>query len=379
MSHFLGPVVPDGRTLNQSTGLDLTPRAGSLGGPRFVILHFDNVNLVGNAKLTVELGYDTDVFNKNSGASFWSRPVDTSIAPIQIRITGGTGSARLLEFGAGEPSVTPGNAPGTPCGSQSNPDPFLHTDPYQDPTFETRLQCGGVFNWQNAACSLAPTVPDGVKNAVAAATGMIVEVHDGHVTSCSGTLIAADLFLTARHCLNDPTGEDVRSASVTFDYASNCDFTKPAGYNARFFKVIGEVASGIPPGSGTASSTDWVVVRLDAAPGALPAPLEMRDAALMSGEVIFTMHHPNGAAKKTQAGTHGGGGAIVGFDYAGGSSGSALFDINGRLVGGPLSTGGSCFQPGSLQCSLRADCQCEEWIGQSTCPTQSVGRVHRVR
>jgi hypothetical protein len=42
MSHFLGVVVPDGSTFNQTTGLDLTPRAGSLGGPHFVILHFDD-------------------------------------------------------------------------------------------------------------------------------------------------------------------------------------------------------------------------------------------------------------------------------------------------------------------------------------------------
>lgn len=341
MSHFLGPVVPDGRTFNQSSGLDLTPRAGALGGPRFVILHFVNVNLTANAKLTVELGYDTDVFNKNSGNSFWSRPVDTAIAPIQIRITGGTGSARLLEFGAGEPSVTPGQAPGTPVGSQSNADPFLHTNPYQEPIFETRLECNPGFAWRNAACTLPP-IPNAVKNRVAAATGIIVEVHAGHLSSCSGTLIAPDLFLTARHCLTDPTGEDVRSASVTFDYATNCDGTRPTGHATRFFKVIGEVASGSPPtGSEPPASTDWVIVRLDAAPGSLPSPLEMRDAALMNGETILTMHHPNGAAKKTQSGVHDGG-LISGFDYAGGSSGSGLFDIAGKLVGGPLSKGSGC-------------------------------------
>jgi hypothetical protein len=346
MSHFLGVVVHDGRTFNQTTGLDLTPRAGSLGGPRFVILHFDNVNLTGAARLTVELGYGTDVFNQSSGTSFWSRPVDTSVAPIQIRITGGTGSARLLEFGAGEPSVTPGNAPGTPFGSQSNPDPFLHTDPYQEPIFETRLECNAGFAWRNAACAL-PSIPAAVKDRVAAAVGIIVEVHHdptvgAHVSSCSGTLIAADLFLTARHCLTDPSGEDVRSASVTFDYAPACDGTRPAGHVTRFFKVIGEVASGSPPnGTNPPSSSDWVIVRLDAAPGALPAPLEMRDAALMVGETIFTMHHPNGAVKKTQAGVHDGG-SISGFDYAGGSSGSALFDVDGKLVGGPLSNGSGC-------------------------------------
>ena len=345
MSHFLGVVVAVNSTFDQTTGLDFTPRPGALGGPRFVILHFDNVNLPGSAQLTVELGYGTDVFNSSSGSSFWSRPVDTSIAPIQIRITGGTGSARLLEFGAGEPSITPGNAPGTPFGSRSNCDPFLHTSPYAEPIFETRLECNPGFAWRNAACSL-PSISDAVKNRVAAATGIIVEVHHdgatGSVSSCSGTLIGADLFLTARHCLTDPTGEDVRSASVTFDYAPNCDGTRPAGHVTRFFKVLGEVASGSPPnGTNPPSTTDWVVVRLDAPPGALPPPLEMREAALMIGETIFTMHHPLGAVKKTQAGVHDGG-SISGFDYAGGSSGSALFDVDGKLVGGPLSNGSGC-------------------------------------
>ncbi|MCU0601198.1 MAG: VWA domain-containing protein [Desulfobacterales bacterium] len=355
MSHNLGRVVSDGRTFNQTGGLDLTPSPGPLGGPRFVILHFDNVNLSGAAKLTVDLGYGTDVFNKNSGANFWSRPVDTSIAPIRIRIAGGTGSARLLEYGAGEPSVSPGTPAGQPCGSQSNPDPFLQTDPYQDPFFETRLKCNNAFDFVNAACSL-PAVPDPIKNRVAAATGIIVEVHrdpstGSHVSSCSGTLIAPDLFLTARHCLNDPSGEDLRSASVTFDYATNCDGSRPPGHVTRFFKVIAETASGGPPtGIQPSVATDWVVVRLDAAPGNLPAPLELRDAVLMSGEVILAMHHPNGAAKKAQAGVHGGGASVSGFDYAGGSSGSALFDASGRLVMGPLSIGGSCSSPGA--CSV---------------------------
>src|SRR4051812_32882460 len=116
MSHFLGVVVHDGRTFNQSAGLDFTPRAGSLGGPHFVMLHFDNVSLSGAAQLTVELGYGTDVFNTSSGGDFWSRPVDTTVLPIAIRITGGTGSARLLEFGAGEPSVTPTIPINRPCG-----------------------------------------------------------------------------------------------------------------------------------------------------------------------------------------------------------------------------------------------------------------------
>jgi hypothetical protein len=339
MSHNLGRVVPDGRTFDETNGLDLVPSPGPLGGPRFVILHFDSVNLTGGATLTVNLGYATDVFAAGSGTSFWSRPVDGSISPIAIRITGGTGSARLREYGSGEPSTTPGGAPGTSLGSQSNPDPFLHTNPYAEPLYETRLECHPGFAWQNAACPLA-SISTPVRERVAAATGIIVEVHGNHVSSCSGTLIGPDLFLTARHCLTDPAGEDVRSASVTFDYATQCDGTRPPGHVTRFFKVIGEVRSGSPPtGSDPPASTDWVIVRLDAAPGALPPPLPMRDTVLMLNERIFTMHHPNGAVKKTQEGLYAGGTSITGFDYAGGSSGSALFDGNGRVVAGPLSRG----------------------------------------
>jgi len=346
MTHNLGRLVPDGRTVSNTSGLTLVPGPGPLGPPRFIILHFDNVNLSGGARLAVNLGYGTDEFAAGSGTDLWTRPIDASLGPIGISITGGTGSARLREFGSGEQSFSGGGPPGTPTGSQSNPDVFLKflnaSGQYFDPIFETRLECNAGFAWRNSACSLAPTIPDIVRQRVAAATGIIVVVHEGHVSSCSGTLIGPDLFLTARHCLTDPAGTDVRSSSVTFDYATDCSFAPPAGHATRFFKVIGEVVSGsAPTGSSPPVANDWVVLRLDAAPGALPAPLALRPAALMVGETIFTMHHPNGAAKKTQAGVHDGG-SISGFDYAGGSSGSALFDINGQVVGGPLSAGAGC-------------------------------------
>lgn len=346
MTHALGRVVADGRTITQTNALNLTPSPGPLGGPRFVFLHFDSINLNAGARLEVALGYDTDVFTAASGSEVWSRPVDPSLGPIAIRITGGTGSARLLEYGSGEPTITPGQTPGTSIGSRSNPDPFLQTNPFEEPIYETRLECHPGFTWRNARCTL-PSVPDAVREKVRAATGIIVEAHDfdgsghgGHVSSCSGTLIAGDLFLTARHCLTDAAGRDLRSASVTFDYNPACDGSRPSGHNTRFFKVVEEVASGSAAnGSNPPVNSDWVVVRLQGAPGELPPPLEMRDSAPMAGETVFTMHHPTGSVKKTQAGVHAGGINIVGFDYCGGSSGSALFDANGKLVTGPLSQG----------------------------------------
>jgi hypothetical protein len=340
MTHNLGRLVADGRTFDHTGGIDLVPGPGPLGGPRFVILHFDNVALSGGARLTVNLGYATDEFSSGAGPNFWSRPADPGPGPIQIRISGGSGSARLLEYGSGEPSIA-GSMPGGTQSSRSNPDVFLHTNPYEEPIYETRLECNPGFAWRNARCDL-PLIPNIIRERVAAATGIIVEVHDGHVSSCSGTLIGPDLFLTARHCLTDPSGEDLRSASVSFDYATNCDGSRPAGHVTRFFKALHEVVAGSPPtGTNPPVALDWVVLRLDAAAGALPAPLDLRASALMVGETIFTMHHPNGAAKKTQDGTHDGG-SISGFDFAGGSSGSSLFDAMGRVVGGPLASGFGC-------------------------------------
>jgi hypothetical protein len=138
MSHNLGRPVFDGRTFDETAGLDLVASPGPLGGPRFVMLHLDNVSLHGGARLTVNVGYGTDEFTAGSGTDFWSRPVDGSISPIAIRIVGGTGSARLREYGSGEATVT--GSPGAPCGSQTNPDVFLHRSPYVEPTYETRLQ-----------------------------------------------------------------------------------------------------------------------------------------------------------------------------------------------------------------------------------------------
>jgi hypothetical protein len=57
-------------------------------------------------------------------------------------------------------------------------DSFLHTNPHQDPIFETRRECNPGSAWRNAACALR-TILTAVKDRVAAATGIIVEMHDG--------------------------------------------------------------------------------------------------------------------------------------------------------------------------------------------------------
>lgn len=367
MTHTLGRIVSYGLPFTGSH--DLYPSPGPLGGPRFVILHFDNVRIPAGHYLEVPLGYGKDrFFTDIRPGNFWSRPVDTSSTPIRIQIkeiivhphpssdtpsssdtpplTAGT--ARLLRYGSGEPTVTPNHQPGTPYGSKSNPDPFLHTDPYEEPIYETRLMCGGGhLEWGNEGCTLNP-IPFHVKERVSNAVGLMVLMHKhgggaSDLSSCTGTLVRPDLFLTSRHCLTDPAGEDVRSASVTFEYETQCNGRKKFLHTGKFFKVVQVVAAGAPAnGSIPPPYFDWVLLRLDSSPGGLPEPLQLRDTDLMPGETIFTVHHPNGAVKKFEIGVHAGGDTINGFSFAGGSSGSALFDIDGKLVKGPLSQGSGC-------------------------------------
>ena len=187
------------------------------------------MSLPGPSRIEVELGYPQDVFTAASGADVWTRPVDPALGPIIVRYIGsGTaGGVTLSEYGSGEPWTT--TYPTTPTdltyfNSVTNTDLFLHTDPYAEPTYQPWLRCGGVFDWQNAACAASGSVQEETARAV----GMIVSVHhhgDMHerlVSTCSGTLIDTNIFLTAQHCLTDPSEEEVRSGSVTFDYATTC-------------------------------------------------------------------------------------------------------------------------------------------------------------
>ena len=87
-------------------------------------------------------------------------------------------------------------------------------------------------------------------------------------------------------------------------------------------------------------ATDWVVMRWTSAPGALPAP---RAARCRSHGRRNHLHHASpGRCGEENAGRCPRWRHDLRFRLRGGSSGSALFDINGRLVGGPLSNGAGC-------------------------------------
>ncbi len=340
MSHNLGRLVPlgtrigpDSTTPPTSPGVwqfNFTPGPAPLGGsPRFVILHFTALSFPAGARLEVDVRYDTDRFDATSGADAWSRPIDPLPGPIIIRYFGAgpSGGVTLAEYGSGEPTIT--GMPGTSTGSRTNPDPFLHTDPYVEPEYETRLKCG-PFDWQNAA----EAAPGSIEDQCAKAVCVIFSAHAGHLSSCSATLIDADLVLTAAHCMATFGDIEARSASVSFDYATTPGGTRPPGYFPRFHKVKRIVRRG---------SADWLVFQIDTPPGGLGiAPRQLRAAGPMTGETVFAIHHPHGAVKKLQPRTLGTPPSLTpveGFDFAGGSSGSALFDAMGQILGGALSWG----------------------------------------
>jgi hypothetical protein len=364
MSHRLGRIVPVGVRIGPDSGAaptsagvwtyNMAVGAALVGGPPcFVMLHFASAVFSTGATIKVDVGYDVDLFGAGNGVEFWSRPIDPNrfAQTITVSYSGTMGGVTLTEYGSGEPIDSDEfNYPvGGFEGSHSDPDVFLHSSPYIEPIYETRLACHSPFTWSNAAA--AQTAAE--KQAVAA-TGIIMMTEtytpqhpvgplETCVSSCTGTLIGPDLFLTARHCATDADGADILSSSVTFDYQTDKNGNRPGGYNPHWYKVIGVVAAGASPTQYSfQADTDWLLLRLDTGAAGIPiTPCDLRSGAIAANEPAFTVHHPGGAVKKFQKGAVVSGDVhnVTGFDYAGGSSGSALFDANAKVIGAALSAG----------------------------------------
>ncbi len=334
-----GPSAPNTWTLNFAS----TPAPS---GTKLLILHFTNASLPANNRLEVDLGYETDVFTSADGSDFWTRPVNIyalagGLVPIRYITNGATsGGVQLDRYGRGERHV--GEQDPT---ALSNCDPFLADAVYTEPKYDPFWFCDKPPKWENVACI---TPAGDIRQTVTRSVGMITHVeHDttlgDYLSTCSVTLIGPDLVITAGHCMSNPI-EDARSSSVTFDYQVNCDSTRPAGYNARFYKVKKVLRQRYDSGG------DYCLLQLEVPSGGLGIPaITMRTDVPAPTEQVFGIHHPNGAVKKLSI-PHPGFDTVAAsgpnfiktdLDVSGGSSGSGLFDTSGRITG-VLSNGNAC-------------------------------------
>ncbi|HEX6699394.1 MAG TPA: trypsin-like peptidase domain-containing protein [Gaiellaceae bacterium] len=314
------------------------------GGTKLLILHFQSVSLPASNRLEVDLGYDTDVFTSADGNDLWTRPVNVSAVPgglVPIRyITNGSnsGGATLDKYGRGER-----HAGEQDPNALSNCDPFLVAGTYTEPTtseYDPLWFCHTPPHWENSSC----VAPPDVRAQVAPSVGMIMGVEHSNfsnqdvVSTCSVTLVGPDLVLTAGHC---HTPSEALRASVTFDYAIDCNGATPGGYDARFHKVVRVVKHRWQdpnfPGF------DYSLLQIRLPPGGLGiTPIPMRADLPGPNEQVFCIHHPNGAVKKLST-THPAFATITAsssaaittqeIDISGGSSGSGLFDAAGNILG----------------------------------------------
>src|ERR1700741_2355823 len=148
MSHIVGTVQVIA-PMTITAGTTIFNPAQAPGGTKFLLLHFQNLNFQPGDQLTVDLGYDTDVFTAADGPDFWTRPINVYAFPAGVSVTySGTGSVQLVQYGRGERHR---GDPSQPMPSFSNCDPFYQPPSYLEPQYDPFWYCSNPPNWENAA------------------------------------------------------------------------------------------------------------------------------------------------------------------------------------------------------------------------------------
>jgi hypothetical protein len=154
--------------------------------------------------------------------------------------------------------------------------------------------------------------------------------------SCSGTLIADDLVLTAGHCA--PTLQSCTGAAIVFNYRMlDAQRIRPLT-DDDVYSCVEIVARSLPD----SNSLDFAFLRLDrpVAPHLRPAPIRRPFGLLPRASSMTMIGHPSGLpAKVTPNGTvrdesiRSGNLFLTNLDAFAGNSGSGVYDEEGALAG----------------------------------------------
>jgi len=148
---------------------------------------------------------------------------------------------------------------------------------------------------------------------------------------CSGTLITNDLFLTASHCIDQNTVNRYVAFNYQLDTQNNLR-------TIDYYKIIEIVEQGY------IDDVDYAIIRLEDNPGATYGFTQLSNRALVAGEELTIIQHPDGRPKEIEAGpfkrSFDKWMQYSDLDTEGGSSGSGVLDSNGMIVG--VHTNGGC-------------------------------------
>jgi V8-like Glu-specific endopeptidase len=154
---------------------------------------------------------------------------------------------------------------------------------------------------------------------------------------CSGVLIAADVVLTAGHCFEAADGCDRYRYGLDFVHADDDAGASDAsalGCSELVAREVGQLADG--------SAIDYALVRLEHPVGGRDADPPLRALPVDPGEHLTSVGFPAGLPLKIDVNAEAVIGDRTGFrlttDAYHGSSGSAVYDDDGALVG--VLTGG---------------------------------------
>lgn len=154
--------------------------------------------------------------------------------------------------------------------------------------------------------------------------------------SCSATLVAPDLVLTAGHCVT--TFEACQHSAIVFNYRmGGPDWVRSLSED-DVYGCVEIVARSLPD----SSSLDFAFLRLDrpVAPHLLPAPVRASREPLERGSSVTMIGHPTGLPTKITGGgvvrdesLRSGNLFLTNLDAFAGNSGSGVYDAAGRLAG----------------------------------------------